>query len=51
MQENTSKEPTQIYNRIMQLFTATLKQFYLNRLAPPTDIYTKPQKKRKSRPP
>ena len=33
----------------MQLFTATLKQFYLNRLAPPTDIYTEPQKKRKSR--
>ena len=45
----TVKKHTQIYNRIMQLFSATLKQFYLNRLAPPTDIYTKPQKKKKSR--
>ena len=30
------------------IYTATLKQYYFTRLAPPTHIYTEPQKKRKS---
>ena len=39
---NAELQPNMIY-------TATLRQFYFNRLAPHTHIYTKPQKNRKSR--
>ena len=44
-QRNKSKERTQIYNRILQLFTATLKQFYFTDWRHPQTFTQNPKRK------